>query len=132
MVDQITLPLRISREFAQAHRDLIFLYGNDYFEKGIFGQAWSLGGTNPKEENCFRIPTLYKYCANPVFWTNSVDNCFDYINSAFEVIPRDGRIVIPLRRIGQGGSRCMELAPNVYEHIMKRINEIAYPNIVWR
>lgn len=127
----LILPARITREFANAHPELTFLYSNDYLEKGIFGQAWHLGGTEPRLPNCFRIPTLYKFCANPVYWTNSAENHRREIDECFRVIPQDRRI-IALRKIGMGGSRCHELAPEVFKYIVKRIEAISYKDIVWQ
>lgn len=128
----IYLPARITMDFALAHQELIFLYGNDYFEKGCFGQSGHLGSQRPKIPNAYRIPTLLKFCSNPRYWSNNIEDWRLEINEAFDAIPKDGRPIIPLRRIGQGGSRCQELAPKVFEYITKRIKEIAYPNIVWQ
>lgn len=119
-------------DYALAHKELIFLYGNDYFERGCFGQAGHLGSQRPKIPNCYRIPTLMKYCANPVFFSNNVEDWKRELEEAFAVIPQDGRPIIPLRKIGMGGSRCHELAPRVFAYIQQRLAAIAYPNIIWK
>ena len=120
----IKLPIRISRKFVTEHPDWIFIYGNDYFQKGCLGQAWEFAN----EPNTFRVPTLYKYCANPVFFTDSNFDEWSYrIKCEIDVINVLDKPKIVVRKIGEGCSRMKELAPRLFEYMTNRLKQVATP-----
>ena len=120
----IKLPIRISRKFVTEHPDWIFIYGNDYFQKGCLGQAWEFAN----EPNTFRVPTLYKYCANPVFFTDSnFDEWSWKIAESVEKLPRYDKPIIVVRKIGEGCSRMKELSPRLFQYMNEVLQNIATP-----
>jgi len=122
----ITIPHHVSREFVQAHPEWIFVFGNDLHEKGFFGQANSCYG----EPNAYQIPTCYKQCKSSGYWHDSMfDEVKDYIDKAVAKIPRDGRPIIVLEKIGTGGSRMKEFAPKLYNYMKMKLDTIKYPNV---
>ena len=122
----IRIPIRITRSFVVNHHELIFLYAHDFLRKGCFGQAWSLHG----EPNTYPIFTMYKYCANPVYFSDS-DYWFIEVNKTFELLPKDKGPIIPCRKIGKGCSRMQEFAPKLLTHIQNKLAEIAHKDIEW-
>lgn len=86
--------------------------------KGGFSQSIPCYG----EPNCFPIPTLYKYCANPVYWQDN-GYSIECIDLFMNRIPLD-KPIIPFRKIGQGCSRMQELAPKTFAHMISRIQRI--------
>lgn len=121
----IIIPYKIFRSYVQKHPEMIFLYGHDYLRRGCLGQAWELYN----EPNTYAVPTLYKYCANAVFFQ---DCCYDthvqQISSFLLKIPNDGRPVIPCRKIGEGCSRMKEFAPKLFAWLQKQLTLIATPH----
>lgn len=119
----IVIPFKISRKYIQAHPDYIFLYGHDELRRGCLGQAWDFYN----EANTFFIPTLYKYCANPVYYQD-LGAHFESVDFAFSLIPADGRAIIPCRKIGRGCARMNELSPKLLEYIENRLKRITTPH----
>lgn len=122
---------RITRTFVQNHPQYIFLYGQDYSKKGCLGQAWAIAN----EPNTFPIYTLYKVCnsqSDKYFHDDQfLANC-QKIDESFDAIPKDGRPVIPLHKIGCGHSQLWIKAPQTYAYLVARLKTIMYPNIVWQ
>lgn len=129
MVPLIKVPgIRIFRSYAQSHRELIFVFGTDYAEKGFFGQANHLQG----EPNTFSIPTLYKVCnsqSDKFFTDDQFDANICKVNERIERIPKDGRPIIWLPKLGKGHSQSYIKAPKTYRYIIEKLKEIEYPNI---
>lgn len=119
----LNIPAHISRSFIESHREIIFLYGNDYYGRGCLGQAWSFFG----EANTFPIPTLIKYCSAASFFYDNNPEFYKYIDEAIAKVPRDGRPIIACRRIGMGCSRMFELAPKLYAYMTTELNKIVTP-----
>jgi hypothetical protein len=115
----------------QAHPELIFVYGQDYSNKGCLGQAWAIGN----EPNTFPIPTLYKVCNSQSDKYFSDDqylaNC-QKIDEAIAKIPRDGRPIIVPPKIGCGHSQLWIKAPQTYAYLVTALKILMYPNIVWK
>jgi len=125
----IELPYRISNGCCEHYKDkLIFLYGFDVQGKSADGQAWIKG-----HSNTFPIVTMYKFCNSGArYFTDSDHACYEHIDKCFEAIPNDGRLVIPLRKIGEGCSRLKELAPFLHKYLYERLEKIKYQEIIWR
>lgn len=119
----IIIPYKITPSFIESHREIIFLYSLDYLRKGGFSQSVVCFG----EYNCYPIPTLYKYCANIVYFQDN-EECINHIDEFMDVIPLDKGPIIPFRKIGEGCSRMQELCPKVYEYMKSRISRIASKN----
>jgi len=121
----IKIPYRISREFIQAHPELIFVYGSDLHNCSRVGQVGHCLG----EPNAFSIPTKIKLCRSNTesFVTDAkFDSWFkDEIDKRFNLIPRDGRLIIPLRKIGEGCAELQTRAPRTLAYIQSRLKEIS-------
>lgn len=124
----ILLPYRVSRSFVQKHREWIFLYGGDCKGKSIFGQAGHIGGEEP---NTFPVPTLFKVCSGNIVRFD--DELFEMYKQQIDIhiarIPRDGRPILPLRKIGEGFSEMNIRAPKLYVYMKMCVDTIKYPNI---
>jgi hypothetical protein len=129
----IVIPARVTESFVNAHPELIFVYGNDYMERGCFGQSAHLGGTGEyRKKNTFRVPTSYKYCSNPVLFSDaSYEENIRLIDDAIQQFSADIRPVIVLNKIGEGASNLKLLAPRTFKYLKSRLSEVCYKNIVW-
>lgn len=116
----IIVPLHISREYIQGHRQWNFVYSADYLLRGTFGQMWSAHN----EPNTFPVPVLHKSCANSVFFQDHLEQ-FAYVDEFLGRIPRD-KPVICYPKIGQGHSRMKEFSPKLYEHLINELKKIEY------
>jgi hypothetical protein len=127
-VDTIVIPRIVLRTFIQKHTEWLFLYGADFFNKGVLGQMWQCHG----EPNAFPIYTCYKMCnsSSNKYWQDFMyDDTVLILEKCFNAIPKDERPIIPLRKIGEGHSRMNQFAPRLFAYMQKRLAEIAYPNI---
>lgn len=126
--EPIIIPVRITREFVTARKDLHFLYGQDYLQRGCLGQAWQIAN----EPNTWPIFTMIKYCSAKVFFSDDnydlhksyIDQCFDAIDLM--------RPIIPCPKIGMGCSRLFEICPKLFTYLHMRLDSIKYPNIVYK
>lgn len=133
-IEQLVIPAHMSRTFVQQHDELIFVYGFDVRGLGIMGQAWALHG----EINCYPVPTIERYC--PSQKTYFDDNAFSmyatFIDNAIDKIAQQAfmskKPVIVCPKIGMGCSRLHEIAPRLYAHMTRRLNQIKYPDIQWK
>jgi hypothetical protein len=125
----IHLPARIFRSLVQKNPQWIFVYSNDYQNKGCEGMAWHFYG----EPNAFMVPTMKKMCrsATDKYWRDDVQWIQDVVIEAIAKIPRDNRPIIPVRKMGWGCSRMAEFAPKLHLLMWTELNKIAYPNIEW-
>lgn len=100
------------------------MYASDYFNKSIFGQAWSVA----HEPNAYPVPTIYKACCGE---HHMLDELYDLhrplIDERINQIPRDGRPIIPLKKIGEGHSQMSTRSPRLFAYLRKRLDEIKYP-----
>lgn len=120
--NKIIIPYYIKTSFIQQHPNWIFLYSHDYLRKGALGQCVNFYG----EPNTFPVFTCYKYCANPVYFSDSQDS-FEKVNESFAKIPKG--IIVPCRKIGEGCARLREFAPNLLQHIKKTIQALQWKEI---
>jgi hypothetical protein len=124
----IWVPYRVTREFIIKHQEWIFVYSNDYLQRGCEGMAWFF----KDEPNSYMVPTMYKYCANPVYFQDANrDEWIPKIECAIKCIPLDGRPIIPMLGIGNGCSRMREFCPIIKEFLWNELQQITYPNITW-
>jgi len=125
MEEEIVIPIKCHRVFIQQHKEWIFLYSNDYFNKGCEGMAWQFVG----EENAFMLPSCYKMCANQRhFHDGRFEHAKLCMDEWFNKIPQN-KIIIPMPKMGLGCSRLKELAPKCYEYYKSLIDKIKYKNI---
>lgn len=129
MTQTLQVPQHISRTFIQQHPAWIFVYSYDVVGKGFFGQCNAAHG----EENAYPVPTIYKWCpsAKILFQDSRRDEQWQYIRAALDKIPRDGRPIIPFRRIGLGCSRMQEFAPRMWQDLQTELKAISYSPIEW-
>ena len=125
-MNEIIIPVFITRKFIQEHRDYIFLFGHDVQGKGCFGQSWESFG----EPNSFPIPTCWKMCRNSMYFSDTqYDEVKKLIDEAISRIPKEKSPIIPFPKIGMGHSRMMEFSPKTFSYMRKEIDEIKYLNI---
>lgn len=127
---KIKVPYRVTRTFVQNHPELIFVYGQDYTNKGCLGQAWQVAN----EPNSFPVPTLVKLCnsqSDKFFFDDQLQINIAKIDDRIAAIPRDGRPIIVLQKIGQGHSQMKWKAPLTFDYLWQELNKIVYPNIEW-
>ena len=127
MESKVIIPHRVTRAFVAQNPELIFVYGCDVVGKACLGQAWSCHG----EPNAFGIPTMIKYCSAKVHYHDVADSATykQYIEQAIAKIPRDGRKIIVLPKIGMGCSRMYELSPKLYNFMIAALDLIRYKNV---
>ncbi len=118
---RIIVPLHISREFIQTHRQWNFIYSADYLLRGALGQMWAAHN----EPNTFPVPTLYKYCSNPVFFQDHLEQ-EEMINEFLNKIPKDKPLIV-FPKIGLGHSRMKEFSPRLFTGLHRSLKEIEYP-----
>lgn len=118
--------IRIRESFIRAHPDWVFLYSDAWLNKGGLGQGIAFHG----EPNTYRIPTCHKYCTNPVYYDDRVQDYWDEVDSAFALVP-SADIIIPCPKMGCGFSRMKEFAPKLFAYMQERVKAIQYPNIIW-
>lgn len=129
--EQIAIPSRIFRLFVQQHKELIFVYGIDIQLSRIDGQPYEFVG----EDNCYPVPTMERYCpSQKIFfndglfthYANFIDNAIDRVSQQAFVSKRP---IVVCPKIGMGCSRLNEIAPKLYAHMTRRLNQIKYPDI---
>lgn len=125
MSTKIIIPHHIKGSFISAHPEWTFIYSHDYLRKGAFGQCIHF----IDQPNAFHIPTMYKYCANPVYFQDcNYDEWVEKIAQAFATIPRNNP-VIPCPKMGLGCSRLKEFAPRLFMFLQRMIEHVQYDNI---
>lgn len=128
MEPEILIPYNVSRLFIQSHINYVFVYGQDYSNKGCFGQAWQCAN----EPNSYPVPTLLKICNSSTdrfFYDEAFEFFQKFIDERINAIPKDGRPIIPVRNIGRGYSELYLKAPKLYKYIHDRLDVIKYPNM---
>lgn len=129
----ILIPYRITEKFIRQNGHLTFVYSTDTFNRGGLGMQWHMAGPS----NSFGVPVLYKYCANPIYFTDKsggpyISNLnlsygFDYnksvIDEAIRLIPKDNPIVVP-PKLGLGCARMMEYCPKTYKYLRQELDKI--------
>jgi len=126
--DKIIIPVRISHTFILSHPEWIFLYGQDYADKGCLGQAWAAS----KEPNTYPVPTMLKVCASStdrLFMDADIVNVKRMIDEKLALVPTNKGPIIPFPKLGCGHSQMKFVAPKCYAYLQEAISKIAYPNI---
>lgn len=123
----IEIPRIIRRDFIRNHETLYyFLYSAPVSLAKSYGQIAEILDTC-----CYPVPTRWKLCRSSGFFNdNEFDDVSELIDSWLNDVPKD-RPVIPFLNIGCGGSRMRDLAPKLYAHLVKEIDKIKYPHIVY-
>ena len=127
----IRIPYHITRSFVIAHSELIFLYGQDYTNKGCLGQAWQMAN----EANSFPVCTMFKLChsqSDKFFHDDFFQSNVDKIEERLAAVPKDGRAIIAPRKIGQGHSQLIHKAPRTFDYLKQRLAKIVHPEIEWQ
>ena len=118
----------ITRAFVRAHRDRIFLFGDNLARKGFGGQAAAMRG----EPNVVGIPTK-KLPSNrqEAFFTDAeFEQNKAAIDQAFELLSAisstsDQVIVIPTDGIGTGRAQLEGRAPLTFIYLQKRLRDLS-------
>ena len=118
----------ITRSFVRAHRDHIFLFGDNLARRGFGGQAAQMRG----EPNAIGIPTKkLPSNAEEAFFTDAefeqnkaaIDRAFDRLHrmsSSFEQV-----IVIPAAGLGTGRAQLDNRAPLTFAYLQKRLRDLS-------
>lgn len=126
----ITVPYYIPQSFVHAHKELTFLYGNDYHNKGCLGQVVNFAG----EDNAISIPTCNKLCPSSgnKYWQDAMlIEVIAYMEEQFQKAIDANKPIIPCRKIGEGCSQLHIMAPKIFAYMKHRIETIQYPYIRW-
>ncbi len=122
----IILPHRVNRMFVKEHPEWIFVYGNDLHGQGMEGMGFFFSGF----PNAFMVPVCHKLCANKRYFYDTAYGLWaPEIKKAVDEIPRDGRPILPMPKIGFGCSRMKELAPLLYKYLWSLLDEIRYKDV---
>jgi hypothetical protein len=115
--------------FVEKHPEWIFLYGDTCFNNGCLGQPFHMG-----QSNTFPISVMYKVCpsaSDKYFSDNQFDLHSRFILESISKVPKDGRPILPLRKIGEGHSNLSFKCPRLFEFLKEQLTTISYPNIIW-
>lgn len=132
--EQLVIPGHITRAFVRQHRELIFVYGIDIQLSRIDGQPYEF----VSEDNTYSVPTMERYCpSQKIFFSDGLFTHYaNFIDDAIDKIAQQAfiskRPVIVCPKIGMGCSRLNELAPRLYAHMTRRLNQIKHPDIQWK
>lgn len=120
----------ISREYIRENPNKIFLFGDNLKKKGLGGQAKEMRG----EPNAIGIPTKKRpSMTNGSFFTdNEFENNIKCIDAAMLEIwsikpgfdSSKDIIVIPEMGLGIGRAQLKEKAPQTYQYLLNRLNEL--------
>lgn len=118
----------ITRSFVKAHRDHIFLFGDNLAGKGLGGQAAAMRG----EPNAVGIPTK-KYpsnSANSFFCDKELEQNREAIDLAFDrlsdLVSKGMKfVVIPADGLGTGRAQLQERAPLTFSYLQERLKNLS-------
>jgi len=112
----------ITRDIVRANPEKIFLFGDNLLRRGYGGQAKEMRD----EPNAIGIPTKKKPSSTPgsFFTDDEFDDNIKVIDKAFDTIPGDGTVVIPLSGIGTGYAQLREKAPRTFKYLSLRLMEL--------
>lgn len=118
----------ISREYVNANREKLFLFGDNLERRGYGGQAATMRG----EPNAIGIPTkkIPTYRTEAFFTDLEFDQNKAAIDSAFVEITNAitdsiHAIVIPSNGLGTGRAHLDKRAPRTFAYLQKRLDELA-------
>ncbi|MGD9590719.1 MAG: hypothetical protein AB7Q37_17510 [Pyrinomonadaceae bacterium] len=118
----------ITRGIVRAHRDCIFLFGDNLARRGFGGQAAAMRG----EPNVIGIPTkkLPSNSENAFFTDAEFEQNKAAIDKAFERLSvicstTDQVIVIPTNGIGTGRAQLESRAPLTFAYLQKHLGDLS-------
>lgn len=118
----------INREYVRAHREKLFIFGDNLDRQGFGGQAASMRG----EPNAIGVPTKKSpsYSDEAFFYDSEFEQNKIAIDRAFDQLTKTASdstraIVIPASGIGTGRAQLDRRAPLTFEYIMSRLNELS-------
>lgn len=119
----------ITRSFLRAHRDRIFLFGDNLTRRGFGGQAGAMRG----EPNSIGIPTK-KLPSNSeaAFFTDeefeqnraAIDQAFERLSQIS--LPAEQSIVVPAAGLGTGRAQLVSRAPLTFAYLEKRLRDLSF------
>lgn len=117
----------ITRSFVRAHRDRIFLFGDNLTRRGFGGQAAAMRG----EHNTIGIPTkkLPSNSKEAFFTDEEFEQNKFAIDQAFERLsrmssPQDQIVVVPSAGLGTGRAQLDTRAPRTFAYLQKRLKDL--------
>ena len=115
---------RIYRDDLKANPTVLYIFGDNEMRVGYGGQAAEMRD----EPNAVGVATLL---APGTYWTavdvarqNAVIDAD--LKRVFDHVAKGGHVVYPLDGIGTGLAHLRESAPLTFDHLQKRIAELAY------
>jgi hypothetical protein len=117
---------RIERSDLRAHRDVLFVFGDNEARVGMGGQAAACRGEpNAVGVATKRAPSM----SESALWSDDdFTRCAAIIDrdlaKAIAHLKRGGTVVFPKAGIGTGLSRLPERAPKLMDHIRARVREM--------
>ena len=112
----------IRRYYVKQHPDWIFLFGDNMLHKGLGGQAAEMRG----EQNAIGIPTKKKpdMTEDSFFTDAEFEENKKVIDNAFDKIPKEATVIIPMAGLGTGRAQLKERAPRTWEYLCHKIHEL--------
>lgn len=112
----------ITRKIVQNHPDWIFLFGDNWEQKGTGGQAREMRG----ESNAIGIPTKKAPSNHTLAFLNDDEFAENTtrIDNAIDLIPDLVTVVIPTQGIGTGLARMPRKAPITYQYLKARLRQL--------
>jgi hypothetical protein len=125
MTGNVILMSQITREYVRAHRDTVFVFGDNMAGRGFGGQAAAMRG----EPNSIGVPTKWKPERSPSSYFCDDDwndgNVRQVLLEAFARIEKalaNGKdVVIPADGLGTGLAELPRRAPKIAAYIEGRI-----------
>lgn len=118
----------ITRSFVRAHRDHIFLFGDNLARRGFGGQAAQMRA----EPNAIGIPSKkLPSNADEAFFTDAefeqnkaaIDHAFDRLSQMSSVVEQV--IVMPTDGLGTGRAQLESRAPLTFAYLQKRLQNLS-------
>jgi DNA polymerase elongation subunit (family B) len=116
----------ITREYVQANKNMVFIFGDNDLKTGLGGQAAQMRG----EKNTIGIPTKKKpdITDDSYYTDDEFEQNKKKINFAVSLIIREIRmgktIVLPSNGIGTGLARLQEKAPKTFKFLQATLNAL--------
>lgn len=118
----------INREYVRAHREKLFIFGDNLERRGFGGQAAAMRG----EPNAIGVPTKKSpsysegaFLCDSEFEQNkiAIDRAFDQLTKKASDATR--AIVIPASGLGTGRAQLDRRAPRTFAYLRSRLNELS-------
>ncbi|KKL57166.1 hypothetical protein LCGC14_2238130, partial [marine sediment metagenome] len=121
-VTSVTTQKFISRQDLRNNPDTTYLFGDNFEEKGLGGQAKEMRG----EPNAVGIPSKKKpsNVDGSFFTDDELEANKAAIDTAFAKIPRNKAIVIPEDGLGTGLANLREKAPETFKYLQSKVAEL--------